>query len=204
MSQIIEEKLVASEVYTHLNCSIKPHETSSNAEKLSPDTLTARSPYTNQMDLGLESIFHHQAAITGPGSACLGTEPCSLLCPQTPWSRAGGHLFPALRLFINAPPKKRGRRSFLLDFKRPLSSSGRETGKVLGKQRPLKKLTGRRLWKESAHVVKDESSAFGFSASGNRRLDPRPWVPRKIWVQIPDHSQPGLHAFHSEPRLLHL
>lgn len=53
-----------SEVYTHLNCSIKPHETSSNPEKLSPDTLTARSRYTNQMDLGLESILHHQAAIT--------------------------------------------------------------------------------------------------------------------------------------------
>lgn len=53
-----------SEVYTHLNCSIKPHETSSNPEKLSPDTLTARSRYTNQMDLGLESISHHQAAIT--------------------------------------------------------------------------------------------------------------------------------------------
>lgn len=53
-----------TEVYTHLNCSIKPHETSSNPEKLSPDTLTARSRYTNQMDLGLESISHHQAAIT--------------------------------------------------------------------------------------------------------------------------------------------
>lgn len=54
----------AREVYTHLNCSIKPHETSSNPEKLSPDTLTARSRYTNQMDLGLESISHHEAAIT--------------------------------------------------------------------------------------------------------------------------------------------
>lgn len=32
----------SSEVYTHLNCSIKPHETSLNPEKLSPDTLTAR------------------------------------------------------------------------------------------------------------------------------------------------------------------
>lgn len=45
-----------SDVYTHLNCSINPHETSSNPEKLSPDTLTARSRYTNQMDLRLESI----------------------------------------------------------------------------------------------------------------------------------------------------
>lgn len=52
-----------SEVYTHLNCSIKPHETSSNPEKLTPDTFTARSRYTNQMDTGLESISHHQAAI---------------------------------------------------------------------------------------------------------------------------------------------
>lgn len=70
LSEYTQEKLVASEVYTHLNRSIKPWETSSNSEKLNPDTLTARLRYTNQTDQGLESIplpsgSNHVTGFTG-------------------------------------------------------------------------------------------------------------------------------------------
>lgn len=89
LSECVYRKLVATEVYTHLNCSIKPRETSSNSGKLSPDTLTARSRYTNQMDQGLESILPPSGSNHVTGSTCWPcTEPSPLFYPQTPQSRA--------------------------------------------------------------------------------------------------------------------
>ena len=134
-----------SEVYTHLNCSIKPHETSSNPEKLSPDTLTARWRYTNQMDLGLESISHHQAAIMLYGLCTLAGHKTLLFLLSADTPGQGWRVpISCLASVHKCATKEEGRWAHPLDLKHTFSSSSTKTGKILGNWHSLKKLT--RMW----------------------------------------------------------